>query len=147
MCNAGEHSMIMLSSLQSASVEGTDWLMAFVQDFRLRFRTLLAGSFRTFSPGLAMSILDPKITFTDGETHDASSGALQILKSDGTPLSAFDLRRLQVGYSLHLQRSLFLCMRCLGHSSVACSTPPCFTILPSTDSLHSQTTVPRSVAW
>ena len=102
--------MIMLSSLQSASVEGTDWLMAFVQDFRLRFRTLLAGSFRTFSPGLAMSILDPKITFTDSETHDASSsGALQILKSDGTPLSAFDLRRLQVGYSLHLQRARSFC--------------------------------------
>ena len=96
---AGEHSMIMLSSLQSESVEGTEWLMSFVQDFKLRFWTLLAGSFRHFGPGLAMSILDPKITFSDTEAGLASSQSQEIVKSDGAPFSAFDLRRLQVNFA------------------------------------------------
>lgn len=86
----------MLSTLQSATVEGTQWLDPFVQDFKLRFRTLLAGAFKSFPPGLAMSIVDPKITFTDGEASGPSGDPV---KSDGSLFSAYDLKRLQVRIS------------------------------------------------
>ncbi|XP_058806427.1 RNA cytidine acetyltransferase [Phymastichus coffea] len=50
----GEHSCIMLSSLQS---EANEWLPAYWKDFRKRFITLLASAFREYPPSLALAIL------------------------------------------------------------------------------------------
>lgn len=50
----GEHSCIMLSSLRETP---DDWLIAYWKDFRRRFISLLASSFRDYGAGLALSIL------------------------------------------------------------------------------------------
>ena len=86
----------MLSALKSDGVEGTTWLQPFVADFKTRFLTLLAGSFRELAPALALSILDPKLTFSEAETQAAISAGINVLKGDGSALSPHDMKRLQV---------------------------------------------------
>ena len=86
----------MLHPLQSQLVEGTAWLAPFVHDFRTRFLSLLAGAFRSFAPALALSILDPQLTFSEAQTQSGVSAAQVIRKADGSALSAYDLKRLQV---------------------------------------------------
>lgn len=88
--------MIMLSALQSESIEGVAWLDAFLQDFRVRFTTLLPGAYKVFPPALALSILDPTLNFSDAEVQQAASQQLSMRKADGATLSAYDLKRLQV---------------------------------------------------
>lgn len=96
LCCSGEHTVVMLHPLQSQLVEGTAWLHPFVHDFRTRFLTLLAGAFRGFAPALALSILDPQLTFSETQTQSGLSEAQSIRKADGSALSAYDLKRLQV---------------------------------------------------
>ncbi len=86
----------MLHPLQSQLVEGTAWLDPFVQDFRTRFLTLLAGAFRGFAPALALTILDPQLTFSEAQTERGVTEGQAIRKADGSPMSAYDLKRLQV---------------------------------------------------
>lgn len=93
---AGEHTMIMLSALHSDSLDDLAWLDAFVQDFKLRFTTLLAGAYRAFPPALALSILDPKLNFTDAEAQEATTREAALHKPDGSALTAYDFKRLQV---------------------------------------------------
>ena len=88
--------MIMLSALHSESVEGVGWLEPFVQDFKVRFTTLLAGAYRSFPPALALSILDPKLTFSDAESQQAGTQELALHKADGSSLTPYDFKRLQV---------------------------------------------------
>ena len=88
--------MVMLHPLQSHVVEGTAWLDPFVHDFRTRFLTLLAGAFRGFAPALALSILDPQLSFSETQTQSGVSEAHIIRKADGSAMSAYDLKRLQV---------------------------------------------------
>ena len=88
--------MVMLHPLQSPLVEGTAWLDPFVQDFRTRFLTLLAGAFRGFAPALALSVLDPQLTFSEAQAEGGVKEGVTITKADGSPLSAYDLKRLQV---------------------------------------------------
>ena len=90
----------MLHPLQSALVEGTAWLDPFVQDFRARFMTLLAGAFRHFTPGLALSLIHPQLTFSEAETQKSVSQPASVRKADGSLLTAYDLKRLQVGLAL-----------------------------------------------
>ena len=97
--HAGEHTIIMLSALQSDSIEGVAWLEPFVQDFRLRFTTLLPGAFKPFPPALALSILNPRLTFSDAEVQQAVNQEAPLLKADGSALSAYDFKRLQVKQS------------------------------------------------
>ncbi|DBA78245.1 TPA: hypothetical protein ACH3X2_008199 [Trebouxia sp. C0005] len=97
----GEHTVVMLHPLQSQLVEGTAWLDPFVQDFRTRFLTLLSGAFRGFAPALALTILDPQLTFTEAQVETGVSGGDAIRKADGSPMSAYDLQRLQA-YSNNL---------------------------------------------
>lgn len=92
----GEHTVVMLHPLQSQLVEGTAWLDPFVHDFRTRFLSLLAGAFRGFAPALALSILDPQLTFSETQTQSGVNAAQIIRKADGSALSAYDLKRLQV---------------------------------------------------
>ena len=86
----------MLQPLQSALVEGTAWLDPFVQDFRARFMTLLAGAFRGFAPGLALSLLHPQLNFSEAETQHSLAQPLNVRKADGSLVTAYDLKRLQV---------------------------------------------------
>lgn len=95
-CVTGEHTVVMLHPLQSQLVEGTAWLKPFVQDFRTRFLTLLSGAFRGFAPALALTILDPQLTFTEAQVEKGVSEGGAIRKADGSPMSAYDLKRLQV---------------------------------------------------
>ena len=94
--HAGEFTAIMLLALPSPNVEGVAWLEPFVQDFKLRFLTLLAGPFRGCSPGLALSVLDPKVKFSDAEAQASSEQGLNVLNVDNRPLTMHDLKRLQV---------------------------------------------------
>jgi N-acetyltransferase 10 len=87
----GEHSVIMLSPLESPEVEGTAWLDVFVADFRQRFRALLGGPFRDFTPGLAISILDPQLAWEQG-----GGAHVSVTKADGSLLTPWDLSRLEV---------------------------------------------------
>lgn len=86
----------MLTPLQSQEVAGTDWLKPFLQDFKTRFIALLPGAFRSFPPALALSILDPKLTFSESETQQSVQSGTAVIKADGSPLSPYDLKRLQV---------------------------------------------------
>lgn len=86
----------MLHPLQSQLVEGTAWLGPFVHDFRTRFLTLLAGAFRGFAPALALSILDPQLSFSEAQVETGVTAGQSITKADGSVVSAYDLKRLQV---------------------------------------------------
>ncbi|XP_009562715.2 RNA cytidine acetyltransferase [Cuculus canorus] len=56
----GEHSCIMLKMLNEEESEQEPWLTAFWKDFRRRFVSLLSYQFSTFSPSLALNILQNK---------------------------------------------------------------------------------------
>ncbi|NXI93775.1 NAT10 acetyltransferase, partial [Psophia crepitans] len=56
----GEHSCIMLKMLNEEDSEQEPWLTAFWKDFRRRFLSLLSYQFSTFSPSLALNILQNK---------------------------------------------------------------------------------------
>lgn len=57
----GEHSCIMLKMLsEEEENEQDNWLIAFWKDFRRRFLSLLSYQFSTFSPSLALNILQNK---------------------------------------------------------------------------------------
>ncbi|KAK9786287.1 hypothetical protein WJX73_003109 [Symbiochloris irregularis] len=92
----GEHSLIMLQALESAEVlePASAWLASFVSDFRSRFMSLLPGPFRDFAPALAMALLQPQLTFAEG----AAANGHTPVRGDGSPLSPYDLKRLQVGH-------------------------------------------------
>lgn len=86
----------MISPLRSEGVEGTQWLDPFLKDFKLRFMTLLAGPFRSFAPALALSILNPKLNFSEAELQAAVEKAEAVLNAAGEPFSAYDIKRLEV---------------------------------------------------
>ncbi|KAG0616549.1 hypothetical protein M758_5G124300 [Ceratodon purpureus] len=95
----GEHTCIVLRPLQSDDVEGVagvsgGWLNPFNQDFRRRFMSLLGFQFRMFAPALALSILDPKITFTEQESM-AGASTENIIGGMTPLLTAYDLKRLE----------------------------------------------------
>jgi N-acetyltransferase 10 len=86
----------MLQPLQHPQVEGTAWLQPFVSDFKARFMTLLGGAFRTLAPALALSILNPKLVFSEAESAAGVKEGLTVARGDGRPMSPYDLKRLQV---------------------------------------------------
>lgn len=53
----GEHSCIMVSSLNTSDSKNQNWLSQFWIDFRKRFISLLGYQFRKFSPQLALGVL------------------------------------------------------------------------------------------
>ncbi len=59
----------MLRALQSAEVETGDWLDPFLTDFRCRYMALLPGPFRDFPPALVLSLLAPKLNWSEAETQ------------------------------------------------------------------------------
>ncbi|KAK2080542.1 hypothetical protein QBZ16_000395 [Prototheca wickerhamii] len=100
----GEHTVIMLRALASAQLRAAGaeepadadaWVAPFVRDFRARFACLLAGAFRELPPALALSIVDPRLSWSAGEVDAAVARGLRAAKSDGAAFSPFDLKRLQ----------------------------------------------------
>ncbi|KAG7204791.1 hypothetical protein KM043_005198 [Ampulex compressa] len=72
----GEHSCIMLYTINSEQQNNTSWLQAYWNDFRRRFTTLLSFSFNNYSASLALSILINKAVTSEStnlkkETLDA----------------------------------------------------------------------------
>ncbi|KIY97539.1 putative N-acetyltransferase 10 [Monoraphidium neglectum] len=104
----GEHTAVMVRPLEHPEVEGTAWLDPFVQDFKRRLMMLLGGAFRDMSPALALSLLDPRLTWSDAEGSAAAAAAgagpgsgVVAVHGDGTPFTPYDLKRLQA-YSSNL---------------------------------------------
>lgn len=85
----GEHSCIMLKTLHSGAESDTDWLPAFWTDFRKRFVSLLSYQFRSFSPAMAMNILQQK-QFKHKQKARLSSDQLE------QHLAKYDVKRLEL---------------------------------------------------
>ncbi|TRY75386.1 hypothetical protein TCAL_06345 [Tigriopus californicus] len=84
----GEHSMIMLKSLNTDQKQLSPWLPAFWTDFRKRIVNLLGFDFRKFSPALALSILSNKNQTNVNEPLEASAISHII--------SPYDMKRLEL---------------------------------------------------
>ncbi|KAI4383508.1 hypothetical protein MLD38_009339 [Melastoma candidum] len=94
----GEHSCMVLKPLNNDDLEGNesdDWgfFSPFYKDFKRRFARLLASSFREMEYKLAMSILDPRISFNEQESNLSISE--EILTSTKEILSPYDMKRLE----------------------------------------------------
>ncbi|KAG5534140.1 hypothetical protein RHGRI_022320 [Rhododendron griersonianum] len=96
----GEHTCMVLKPLNNEDVESSgldQWgfFSPFYQDFRERFRGLLdSPSFRAMEYKLAMSVLDPKINFTDLEPALPTISDRFLKSLDGI-LTPFDMKRLE----------------------------------------------------
>ncbi|KAI9720055.1 MAG: hypothetical protein M1812_003182 [Candelaria pacifica] len=89
----GEHSCVMLLTLNAGNGADTAWLGAFSRDFQKRFLSLLSYQFRTFPSVLALSIDEAAAA---GAKLDALSASRPITKSELDALfSPFDLKRLE----------------------------------------------------
>ncbi|XP_027365798.1 RNA cytidine acetyltransferase 1 isoform X1 [Abrus precatorius] len=94
----GEHTCMILKPLNNDEIEadGSNQLGffgPFYQDFRQRFTRLLASTFRSVEYKLALSIIDPKIIFTEQEPTRTTSD--KYLRSVGEYLSPHDMKRLE----------------------------------------------------
>ncbi|XP_068651876.1 RNA cytidine acetyltransferase 1-like [Aristolochia californica] len=94
----GEHTCMVLKPLNNIEIEveaSGEWgfFGPFYQDFRRRFARLLGSTFRCLDVGLAMSILNPKINFTEEES--TSSVANSTFMSPKEILSPYDMKRLE----------------------------------------------------
>jgi len=86
----GEHSCVMLKELNSdESPEQGQWLSAFWKDFRKRFLSLMSYQFRTFSPSMALNILQNKNATESGQSGLTSAE----LRAHFSP---YDLKRLEM---------------------------------------------------
>lgn len=65
------------------------------------------------SPALALSILNPKLVFSEGEGSAGVQQGVLVTRGDGRQLSPYDLKRLQVGALLRCW-----CVWCVGCSVV-----------------------------
>ncbi|XP_035653849.1 RNA cytidine acetyltransferase [Oncorhynchus keta] len=87
----GEHSLVMLKELNTTEApEQGQWLSAFWKDFRRRFLSLLSYQFSSFSPSMALNILQNKST-----TKTDASSALSSSELSGQ-FSPYDLKRLEM---------------------------------------------------
>lgn len=94
----GEHSCMVLKPLNNDEIEVDEsnqfgFFGPFYQDFRQRFAKLLASTFRGMEYKLAMSIIDPKINFTEQEPIKTTAD--KFLGSVKENLSPHDMKRLE----------------------------------------------------
>ena len=59
-------------------------------------REALARMCRHFAPALVLSLLDPKLSWDEAEVQASIQQGVEVIKADGSPLSPYDLKRLQV---------------------------------------------------
>ncbi|KAL6744873.1 tRNA binding domain-containing protein, partial [Haematococcus lacustris] len=98
----GENTLIMMTALEHPDVAGgTAWLDPFVRDFKQRFMVLLGGAFRTLPAALALSIIDPKLSWSEADSQTAVQSGTSVTRLDGGPLTPYDLKRLHA-YSNNL---------------------------------------------
>jgi N-acetyltransferase 10 len=57
---------------------------------------LLPGAFRHFAPALALSLLEPKLAWSEADVAASVARGVEIARADGSPLTPYDLKRLQV---------------------------------------------------
>ena len=87
----GEHTCIMLRSLETTSSDGS-WVAAFAKDFQKRFLSLLSYQFRSFPSVTSLSIEE---SASHGANLDAELAAPPLTKAElDTLFSPFDLKRL-----------------------------------------------------
>ncbi|KAI4892813.1 hypothetical protein NFI96_017246 [Prochilodus magdalenae] len=84
----GEHSCVMLKELNTDNSSG-QWLPAFWKDFRRRFLSLLSYQFSSFSPTLALNILQNKNVKDD---HPATLSSVEL----AAQFTSYDLKRLEM---------------------------------------------------
>eukprot|EP00268_Persea_americana_P066419 TRINITY_DN9034_c1_g1_i1.p1 TRINITY_DN9034_c1_g1~~TRINITY_DN9034_c1_g1_i1.p1 ORF type:complete len:1032 (+),score=211.38 TRINITY_DN9034_c1_g1_i1:177-3272(+) len=94
----GEHTCMILKPLNNDEIEanGTDqwsFLGPFFQDFKRRFTRLLGSSFRAMDYKLSMSVLDPRINFTEHESAESTANGIQ--ESPREVLTPYDMKRLE----------------------------------------------------
>ncbi|TYG40640.1 hypothetical protein ES288_D12G109300v1 [Gossypium darwinii] len=94
----GEHTCMVLKPLNNDDFEvsGCDewgFFSPFYQEFKLQFSRNLSRDFRDMEYKLAMSVLDPKMDFTDIEPAPSKSDELS--KLINTLLSPYDMGRLK----------------------------------------------------
>jgi len=102
----GEHTIIMLKELASPDVTEVNWTKPFVADFRSRFTALLGTDvFRKMSPALALSLLDPKLRWSESESRANEANV-----SGGVPvsISPYDLKRIHAYASNLVDHHLIL---------------------------------------
>ncbi|KAE9466369.1 hypothetical protein C3L33_01731, partial [Rhododendron williamsianum] len=92
----GEHSCIVLKLLKTADIENTGngpvgFLTSFYQCFKRQFLQSLTVHFRELDYKLVMSILDPKLNFSEGKLSVSEHDKV-LLKF---VISSFDLKRLE----------------------------------------------------
>ncbi|ODN05444.1 N-acetyltransferase 10, partial [Orchesella cincta] len=87
----GEHSCIMIKILESPVMQklSSSWLQEYFRDFCRRFISLLGYQFRTFSPALALSILQNK-NYTSVDSKEISQTELQV------HVTPYDVKRLEL---------------------------------------------------
>ncbi|CAK9320297.1 unnamed protein product [Citrullus colocynthis] len=94
----GEHTCMVLKPLNNDEIEASEsaqwgFFGPFYQDFRLRFIRLLGISFHGMEYKLAMSVLDPKINFT--EVDPSEDSIVEFLNAIRYLMSAHDMKRLE----------------------------------------------------
>ena len=64
----------------------------------------MAHACRHFAPALVLSLLDPKLSWEEAEVQASVQRGLEVVKADGSPLSPYDLKRLQASYPLTMMQ-------------------------------------------
>ena len=76
------------------TASGADsWVDSFAADFRVRYTSLLGSAFRHHAPGLALTLLHAKLSFSDAEGA-AGAPPSAVPRADCQPLSPYDMKRL-----------------------------------------------------
>eukprot|EP00002_Diphylleia_rotans_P024304 TRINITY_DN4795_c0_g1_i1.p1 TRINITY_DN4795_c0_g1~~TRINITY_DN4795_c0_g1_i1.p1 ORF type:complete len:1024 (-),score=229.08 TRINITY_DN4795_c0_g1_i1:125-3196(-) len=98
----GEYTCIMLHSLKSDDLDSDcdqNWLPSFVQDFRMRFLSLLSYAFSSLPPALCLSIIDSS---SSSEPDDKGESKTKLSREEVLArFSSYDLKRLDA-YSRNL---------------------------------------------
>lgn len=95
----GEHTCVVVRALESDEVEMKSigpgkWVQPFNHDFRRRFMALLGSCFRSFAPALALSVLDPRISFSEQEAQEGAT-IEGIFEGSSPLLTPYDMKRLE----------------------------------------------------
>jgi len=102
----GEHTIIMLKELASPDITEANWTKPFVADFRSRFTALLGTDvFRKMSPALALSLLDPKLRWSESESR---ANEANVSGSVPVSISPYDLKRIHAYASNLVDHHLIL---------------------------------------
>ncbi|GFP93320.1 upf0202 protein at1g10490 [Phtheirospermum japonicum] len=94
----GEHNCMLVRPLKNDDIESNgsdelDFFSPYYQEFKKKFIKYLARTFNRMEYKLAMSVLDPKINFSDVDT--ASSSSSGDLSSISESLSSYAMKQLE----------------------------------------------------